>query len=196
MEFTNADDLVKISNILKKSIQKELLDRDYPSKGYDGVNKPVKNPKYPQVYSNRVNTGRLYKSVEVYYQETPQGNLQMVIDFGAAYYWRWVDEGRRGKKQLSSLKYPPLEEIMYWAQQRGVPQFRDERGRFLSSIQRGFMIQRSIGYYGIFPTNFIQNGIDKVIDQVTNELGDWAATFLTTLMEEKNIIVKSLQLVR
>jgi len=194
MEFTNTQDLTKIANIMKKSIQKELAEKKYPSRGYAGETKPVKSLKYPTVVSNRRNTSFLYKSVDVYYQETPEGNLQMVIDFGPAYYWRWVDEGRKGAKQ--GAKYPPLETILTWATQRNIPQFRDERGRFLSNLQRAYMLRSSIGAYGIYPTNFIQNGINAVIDQVTNELGDWAAEFLTTLMEEKNIIYKSLQLVK
>jgi len=193
MILTNTEDLTKISNIIKKGIQTQLLEQR-PSKGYDGQNKPVSG-RYPQPYNNRVNTSRLYKSVDVYYKETPEGNLQMVIDFGTAYYWRWVDQGRRGKKQMESLKYPPLEEIMVWALQRGIPQFRDERGRFMTNLQRGFMLQKSIGYYGIYKTQFVQKGIDSVLTQVTEELGQWAADFLTELMEEKRIIVKSLQIV-
>jgi len=167
----------------------------YSSKGYDGQLKPVSG-KYPNPSSNRRNTSRLYKSVNVYYKETPEGNLQMVVDFGAAYYWQWVDQGRRGKKQNKALKYPPLEEIMVWALQRGIPQFRDERGRFMTNLQRGFMIQKSIGYYGIYKTEFVQNGIESVFPQVTEELGQWAVDFLTELMEEKRIITKSLQLVQ
>jgi len=194
MILTNTEDLTKISNIIKRGIQKQL-DVSYSSKGYDGQLKPVSG-KYPNPSSNRRNTSRLYKSVNVYYKETPEGNLQMVVDFGAAYYWQWVDQGRRGKKQNKALKYPPLEEIMVWALQRGIPQFRDERGRFMTNLQRGFMIQKSIGYYGIYKTEFVQNGIKSVFPQVTEELGQWAVDFLTELMEEKRIITKSLQLVQ
>lgn len=192
MILTNTEDLTKISNIIKSGIQRQL-ELTYPSKGYDGQLKPVSG-KYPNPSSNRKNTSRLYKSVNVYYKETPEGNLQMVIDFGAAYYWRWVDQGRRGKKQMKSLKYPPLEEIMVWALQRGLPQFRDDRGRFMTNLQRGFMLQSSIGYYGIYKTEFVQKGIKSVLPQVTEELGQWASDFLTELMEEKRIITKSLQL--
>ena len=115
----------------------------------------------------------------------------MVVDFGQAYYWRWVDQGRRGTDQLASLKYPPLSAILEWTQTRGVEQFRDEKGRFISNLQRAFMIRSSIGKHGIYRTEFVQKGIDNVLQDVELRLGKWAEDFLNKLLEDKNIVVKS-----
>lgn len=186
---TTEENLELISILVKNSLQEQLT-IIRPSRGFDGERKP-KNPKYFTAISNRVNTGLLYDSINITYDTNENGDLVMVLDFGDADYWKFVDGGRRGKKQDLNLRYPPLDTILRWSAQRGIAQFRDEKGRFISNLERAYLLQRSIGEYGIFPTNFVQNGIDAVIGKVEFYFGEWAVNFLTELLEEGRIIVRT-----
>jgi len=187
VELTESEKLNLIADLVKNSIQEQLtLIR--PSRGFNGEKKP-KNPKYFTAISNRINTGLLYNSVNVSFTTNQDNNLVMNLDFGEADYWKYVDGGRRGKLQDSSLRYPPLDSILTWASQRGIAQFRDEKGRFLSNLDRAYLLQKSIGYYGIYPTNFIDKGIQNVLTDVEYYFGEWAVETLTQIIELENIIV-------
>lgn len=188
MANLNQEDIKNlITELVKNSVQQELR-KIRPSRGYDGRMKPVSGNGFPAL-SNRVNTGLLYNSIDVYYQsDLADGELEMVIDFGEAEYGYWVNYGRRGR--LQGAKYPPIGAIMKWARQRGISQFRDKRGRFMSNDDRAFLLQRSIGEYGIFKTNFVEKGLDAVLENVIYYLGVYASEFLTNLLEDKKIIIK------
>lgn len=176
-----------ITDLVKNSIQGELK-KIRPSRGYDGRLKPVSGFGFPKL-SDRVNTGNLYNSVNVYYEsDLEDGELNLVVDFGNADYWYWVNYGRKGA--LQGAKYPPLSSIMLWARQRNIPQFRDRQGRFMSNDDRAFLLQRSVGEYGIYKTNFVDKGIDQVLENVVYYLGEYASEFLNKLLEDKRIIVK------
>ena len=176
-----------ITDLVKNSIQSELT-KIRSSKGYDGRQKPISGMGFPSL-SNRINTGLLYNSVDVYYEtDLNDGQLNMVVDFGQADYWYWVNYGRKGR--LQGAKYPPLSAIMLWARQRRIPQFHNALGQFMSNDERAFLLQRSIGEYGIYKTEFVDKGIEKVLDNVVYYLGEYAAEFVTKLLEDKRIIVK------
>ena len=55
---------------------------------------------------------------------------------------------------------------MFWAKIKGLPQFRDKKGRFISNESRAFLIARSIGKKGIKPFPFITD----VVEQSENDL--------------------------
>lgn len=181
---SNYLDLIK--ELLEDDIKSELL-KIRPSRGFDGQKKPI-NSRYPTPLNNRVNTGRLYNSVTVDYVDDPQGQTRLRLTFPNAPEWRFVDAGRRGKKQNPALKYPPLRTITEWSYQRGLPQFRDEKGRFVSNRSRAFLIQRSIGEYGIFPTNFIQEGFKKSEERIVYYLGLYGRAILEDFIQKKIII--------
>lgn len=176
-----------ILDLVKTSIQSELR-VVRPSRGYDGRFKPVGGSGFTKI-SDRINTGLLYNSIDVYYQsDLSDGSLEMVVDFGQAEYGYWVNFGRRGK--LQGAKYPPLSAISKWARERKVGQFRDKQGRFVSNKTRDFLLQRSIGEYGIYRTDFVNKGINKVMDNVIYYLGVYAQEFITKLLEDNKIIIK------
>ena len=176
-----------ILDLVKTSIQSELR-VVRPSRGYDGRFKPVSGSGFTKI-SDRINTGTLYNSIDVYYQsDLSDGSLEMVVDFGQAEYGYWVNFGRRGK--LQGAKYPPLSAISKWARERKVGQFRDKQGRFVSNKTRDFLLQRSIGEYGIYRTDFVNKGINKVMDNVIYYLGVYAQEFITKLLEDNKIIIK------
>ena len=175
-----------IAEILKDDIQSELL-KIRPSRGFDGQRKPVSG-KYPTPLNNRVDTGRLYNSVTVDYVNDPQGQTRLRLSFPNAPEWRFVNDGRRGKKQNPALRYPPLRAITEWTYRRGLSQFRDSRGRFITNQSRAFMVQRSIGEYGIYPTKFIDEGFKKAQERIVYYLGLYGRTILEDFIQKKIII--------
>jgi hypothetical protein len=179
---------ILISDLVKNSIQGEL-GKIRASRGYDGRTKPISKTRPPAI-ANRINTGLLYESVDVYFEsDLADGDLNMVVDFGTANYWYWVNYGRRGK--LQGAKYPPLDTIMQWATQRRIPQFRDDRGRFMSNLERGFLLQRSIGEYGIYKTEFVQKGMQQVLDNVVYYLGEYSREFIIKVLENKRVVLRT-----
>lgn len=177
-----------ITELLKGSIQNELR-KIIPSRAYDGRPKPISGNGFTKL-SNRINTGTLYNSIDVFFQtDMADGNVELIVDFGVAEYGYWVDNGRRGR--LQGAKYPPLSVIQQWARQRKVGQFRDKKGRFMSNKSRDFLLQRSIGEYGIYKTNFVNKGVNRVLDNVIYYLGLYAQEFLTKLLEDKKVILRT-----
>lgn len=187
----STDYLDLLSDLIQGDIQEQLL-KQRPSRGYNGLRKP-QSGLYSTPINNRVNTGRLYNSVKVDYVTTPEGDLRLRLSFDGAPEWRFVDQGRRGKQQNPALKYPPLSTILNWTVQRGLPQFRDKQGRFVSNRTRAFLVQRSIGEYGIFPTNFIKEGIDQSREKVIYYLGLYGKTLLEDFIQKKIIIVTNIK---
>jgi hypothetical protein len=174
-----------LSDILRNSIQDQLT-KLRPSRGYDGQRKPVRGGMGST--NNRIYTGKLYNSVEVDFVQDNEGNTRIQLGFPGAPEWRFVDQGRRGKKQNAALKYPPLSVITTWSNSRGLPQFRDNQGRFLSNNDRAFLVQRSIGEYGIFPTRFVQEGFNEAREKVVYYLGEYGKRILEDIIERKIII--------
>ena len=176
-----------IVELLKGSIQNELR-KVRPSRAYDGRPKPISGNSFTKL-SDRINTGRLYNSIDVYFQtDFSDGDMELVVDFGTAEYGYWVNFGRKGK--LQGAKYPPLAAIQQWARQRKVGQFRDKQGRFISNKSRDFLLQRSIGEYGIYKTDFVNKGVNRVLDDVIYYLGVYAQEYFTRLLEDKKIILR------
>lgn len=183
------DILDLICDIVKNDIQ-EQLGKIRASRAFDGQKKPIGGG-YVGAISNRITTGTLYQSVSV----TPvqEGNRMTIkIDFPGADYWVWVNYGRRGRNtriagNSPTVKYPPLTAIRNWIAEKGLKQFRDRRGRFMSNADREFLIQRSIGEYGIFPTLFLQKGLDASKDRVEFYLGDYGKTVLEDIINNLQI---------
>jgi|APGre2960657404_1045060.scaffolds.fasta_scaffold01462_4 hypothetical protein len=172
---TELEILFDLCEEIKINIQKEL-ESERRSRAYDGTPKPVKGG-YVGALSNRITTGTLFESVTVKPVETQKG-FDIEVTFPGADYWKWVNFGRRGKNpeivgNSPTVKYPPLQAIEDWIAEKGLPQFRDRRGRFISNKKRAFLIQRSIGEYGIFPTLFVNEGIQKSENAVKFFLVDY-----------------------
>lgn len=172
-----------ISELLTNNIKSELS-KLRPSRAFDGKKKPV-NGGYFGAISNRIATGDLYESVDVSYDESGQ-YVRIVLTMAPE--WKYVNNGRRGKQQSQAVKYPPLSAIENWAAIKGVGQFRDKKGRFVSNDTRNFLLQRSIGEYGIFPTRFVEEGFNKTRDEIQFYLGEYGKAFLEELIQNKIII--------
>ena len=178
--------LKRICVVIKDNIQLEL-ERDRKSRAYDGTAKPIKGG-YVGALSSRVTTGRLYNSVTVEPTQTAKG-YDIEVTFPGADYWKWVNFGRRGRNtdiigNSTTVKYPPLSAIEDWIADKGLPQFRDRRGRFISNKKRAFLIQRSIGEYGIFPTLFVNEGIQNAEGLVKFSLIDYGKALIKSTLDK------------
>jgi hypothetical protein len=171
-----------ISELLTNNIKAELS-KLRPSRAFDGRKKPVGGG-FGSI-SNRIATGDLYESVEVKFNEQSD---KVRIELTMAPEWRYVNYGRRGKQQSLAVKYPPLSAIENWAAVKGIGQFRDKKGRFISNDTRNFLLQRSIGEYGIFPTRFVEEGFNKTRESIEFYLGEYGKAFLEELIQNKIII--------
>lgn len=181
----STDILDLLSDLIKSDIQSQI-GKIRPSRAFNGQRKPVGGG-YVGAISNRKNTGNLYESVTVQPIVLPDGRTTIEVSFPGAPYWEFVNYGRRGKQDSPTVKYPPLSAIQTWISQKGLPQFRDRRGRFISNRDRLFLIQRSIGEYGIFPTMFVQEGYKMTEDRVVYYLGEYGKYLLTELLEQGTI---------
>ena len=180
--------LAAIESTLVNAIQKELLVKRV-SRGFDGTVKPVSGKGAPS-YNNRLYTGRLFRSTTVEFEtDEDSGELKLVLSFPNAPEWSVVNSGRRGKKQNPSFKYPPLQTILTWVNNRsGVGPYRNPDGTIMSKRSQAFLIQRSIGEYGIAPTNFVSEAFKKTESKLRRDLGDYAAEFFRGLIDKKIII--------
>jgi len=173
MDETQLQDL--ISTLLKNEIQNQLK-LVGPARGFNGQKKPVSN-KFPTPISNKLDTGTLYNSIDVYFEPSQEGSFRIVVE--AAPYWRYVEFGRKPGK------YPPLSAMLSWVQSK--PALNSPE---LSLKQRAFLAGRSIAEYGIYPTPFIKKGFEEAQDKIKDYLGQWAVEYFTNYLEEKKIIIK------
>lgn len=187
----------QISLLLKKEIQRQLA-QPRVVKDYFGRPKPVGGG-YTLTPSRIDNTGFLSNSVQVYFETDEQaGDANLVIDFGQADYWYYVDKGRKPGSMYyksktrkdgstyqvkSYTKYPPLSSISQWVRQKpALTGIRDQE-------TRTFLAARSIAMHGMFANNFIEKAIENVGGQVSELLGDWAVAFLANILERNKYLV-------
>ena len=161
--------LQQIANLLKTNIQNNLK-KNYPARTFSGQAKPVSG-RYPTPISNRISSGNLYNSVNVEWVSDFDDPLpKLVVDFGTADYWEFVENGRRPGR------YPPIGPIDRWTSRR-VRQARDEKGRFIPRKSLVYLIRRSIGKYGYYGIKFLQNAIDSTIDEIEDKIGEAAKIY-------------------
>jgi hypothetical protein len=176
----------EISRLLKQAIQQEIL-LPRPSLTYFGQEKPV-NTKYQRpLPSPRSNTGELVNSVEVYFEsDLEDGEANIVVDFGAADYWEFINYGRR-----PSIKYPPLAIIEAWAASKPLPRYRNDLGQFISNKTRAFLVARSIKEYGYYGINFLDKAYDKVKTELIKNSQELALEFLKKKLKDERIILRT-----
>ncbi len=86
---------------------------------------------------NKIATGELYDSIS--YEVDPKGGVTFYYED----YGEYVESGR--KKGIM----PPVGPLIQWAKIKGLEQFRDKKGRFISNEQRGWAIAMGIKKNGI-----------------------------------------------
>ena len=103
----------------------------------------------------KIATGTLYNSVK--FSITPKGK----VTFHYAEEGKWVERGRR-----KGAKMPPQDSIAKWAKVKGLPQFRDKKGRYISDKSRAFLIARSISKKGIKPFPWYSSAVKQATQQL------------------------------
>jgi len=101
-------------------------------------------------------TGQLARGISYEVVDTPEGGVTRI---SIPEYGKYVDEGRR-----AGAKMPPVQPIIDWVKVKRIstPQYTTE--------QMGWAIAKSIAKKGIRPKPFIENSIQFVLTNFTEEL--------------------------
>ena len=114
-------------------------------------------------------SGTLWRSIKPEVKETP-GSLMLGIEM--ADYGDYVNKGVQGAKSNAkapnspyrfggSKKSVPPGGIDRWAVKKGIKSIRDKQGRFIPRKSIVFAISRAIYLYGIKPSGFIDDTLEK-----------------------------------
>jgi len=109
------------------------------------------------VQRRKIATGTLYNSIS--FEIDTKGQVTFLADDSA----KFVESGRR-----PNSRFPPPQVIAKWAKIKGIPQFRDKKGRYISNDSRTFLLSRSIAKKGIRPFPFYSDAIEESIDQLAD----------------------------
>lgn len=112
---------------------------------------------------NKFATGELYESIS--YEVDPKGGVTFYYED----YGEYVESGRRPGKM------PPVGPLIRWAKIKGLGQFRDKKGRFISNEQRGWAIAFGIKKNGIKAFPFYQDAIDQSMNDLEYQLEEAVA---------------------
>jgi hypothetical protein len=113
------------------------------------------------IRGKKIAAGTLYNSVE-YEVDRSTGEIQ----FYYAEEGKFVESGRRPGR------FPPPQAIANWAKIKGIPRFRDKKGRYISNDSRTFLLSRSIAKKGIRPFPFFTDALEQATQQLYNTLED------------------------
>ncbi len=114
------------------------------------------------IRGKKVAAGTLFNSVS--YNVNKQTGE---IEFYYAEEGEFVESGRK-----PNSRFPPPGAIAKWAKERGIPQFRDKKGRYISNDSRTFLLSRSIAIKGIKPFPFFTDAIEQATMQLYNDIED------------------------
>lgn len=195
-------DLQEIKFELARLIRNEIrlqLATPRTVKTYDGRPKPVAG-QYSLAQKRIDNTGVLSASLQVYFEDTGDEVPTLVVDFGNADYWYYVDQGRKPgtliqkSRRLKNgelktfqeyTKYPPVDQIKQWIRQK--PALTDLQ---TSIDTKAYLVGRSIARDGMFPNNFIDKALKNVQAKVEAEFEEYAVAVLLAVLD-KDPIFKS-----
>ena len=102
---------------------------------------------------NKVATGNLYKSIS--FEVLPDGTVNF-------YYYDagdFVESGRR-----RGARFPPMSKIASWIKIKGLEQWRNKKGQFISRDAQTFLIARGISKNGIKPFPFFSDPFDEAMN--------------------------------
>lgn len=194
--------LSTITDMLYKNIRQQL-NRNYYSRDYFGRVKPVNGNDFGGVHPKTF-TGQLYESVSVNIVSPGKGSLQLVLDFGQADYWYYVDKGRkpglpydkrrqtrsrktgrfgRAYTYTSYTKMPPLKAILNWVENK--PALVDPK---MSTNTRAYLAMRSIARDGIYGINFIEKAIAETELELNAPMGEFLTELFQRVISENPII--------
>jgi hypothetical protein len=101
---------------------------------------------------NKIATGNLYESIT--FDVKPDGTVDFYYDDAGDF----VESGRR-----KGARFPPMTKIKQWIQVKGLAQWRNKKGRFISRDSQAFLIARGISKNGIKPFPFFTDPFDEAM---------------------------------
>jgi len=131
----------------------------------------VSQAKLNLLQKNKKVTGKLYNSIS--YSVDPKGGVIFYYED----YGEYVESGR--KKGIM----PPVGPLIQWAKVKGLEQFRDDKGRFISNEQRGWAIAYGIKKNGIKAFPFYQDAIDQAVNDLEYQLEEAVAQTIESDIE-------------
>jgi hypothetical protein len=87
------------------------------------------------------------------------------VEFSYVEQGEFVESGRR-----KGAKMPPMSVLEKWAKQKGLEQFRDDKGKYLSSKTRAYLIGRSISKKGIKPLAWFSDPLKLMLHKFPDVL--------------------------
>jgi hypothetical protein len=114
------------------------------------------------IRGKKIAAGTLYNSVS-YEVNRSTGEIDFYYDDEG----NFVESGRR-----KGARMPPTNAIAKWAKIKGLPKFRDKKGRYISNDSRAFLLSRSISKKGIKPFPFFTDALEEATQQLYNDLED------------------------
>ena len=123
------------------------------------------------VQRKKIASGSLYNSIS--FKISKKGQVVFRADESADY----VQDGRKPGK------FPPPPAIAKWAKVKGLPRFRDKKGRYISNDSRAFLLGRAIAKKGIKPFPFYNDAIDESLDQLADSQQDTIADTILDSIE-------------
>ena len=101
---------------------------------------------------NKIATGNLYESIT--FTVLPDGTVDFYYDDAGDY----VEGGRR-----KGAKFPPISKMKQWIKIKGLEQWRNKKGRFISRDAQAFLIARGISKNGIKPFPFFSDPFNQAM---------------------------------
>ena len=101
----------------------------------------------------KVATGKLYKSIT--FEILPNGTVEFYYDDAGDF----VESGRR-----RGARFPPMSKIASWIKIKGLEQWRNKKGRFISRDAQTFLIARGLSKNGIKPFPFFSDPFDEAMN--------------------------------
>lgn len=172
-----------LPQLLKKAIQQQLsttrIHKTYDPK-FRGQNKTVGGAFGP-FNSAPFATGRLYNSVNVYWEtDIEDGDPNLIVDFGEADEWYWVDFGRKPGK------FPNLDAIKKWIKDKPIGQWNG-----ITPDSQAYLIGRSIQNTGWMGTNFMEKAWNQVASEFENDVESYVFEYIDKLISEGRILGRS-----
>jgi len=200
--------LETMRSLLQQNLRKQL-EGNYYSRDYFGRVKPISGNDFGGVHP-KLYTGSLFQSTTVGVSVEGEGQsryLQFVVDFGDAYYWYYVDQGRRPgveyekvkrsvkqgrdargrfKKKptyKSYTKMPPLKDIQVWVETKPALVSNE-----LSTETRTYLAMRSIARDGIYGINFIEKAIMETETELNSPMGEFLTETFQQILNEAPLL--------
>jgi hypothetical protein len=172
-------------------------------RAYNGTPKSTSG-KFGPFVSAPLSSGRLQNSVQVSWEQTPQGLPRLVVEFVNAPYWYYISNGRepgtpiqrtrtnrRGTtiNYTSYTKFPPLDSILTWISEKPVTSYTDNLGKTISNNTMAFLIGRSIARDGYQGVDFITEAWETSKSTLLPLFGEQVAQYFTDELMNNILIV-------